>query len=324
MASILDVLSVSWLKETYLLGVDLTLDDGTDYPDAMFEQSILSAVAHVEHELGIKVVQMAVSDEMHDAHDWEREAWWPFRLDHRPVISINGFRLKYGSADPVIMPVGWCQLVSPEHGQVHLVPSQESIGSYRYRVGIPIIMGDIFQPKSYIPGYFRFDYTAGFAYVTGTQVFAIGETAKTVAFATAFPNAEYNVRLSTVMAGDPVPTPPAVDVSAITKTGFTLTIAAQAAQVTVTWIAAGVPRDIIHVVGLMASMLPLDIAGDLIAGAGIASKAIGVDGLHASVNTTSSATNSGYGARVLQFEKELKHLIPALRAKYRIMQFGVI
>jgi hypothetical protein len=38
----------------------------------------------------------------------------------------------------------------------------------------------------------------------------------------------------------------------------------------------------------------------------------------------SSATNAGYGARVLQFERELKSLLPALRAKYKAINMGAI
>ena len=66
----------------------------------------------------------------------------------------------------------------------------------------------------------------------------------------------------------------------------------------------------------------LNIAGDLIAGAGIATQSISIDGLSQSVGTTSSATNSGYGARVIQFNKELKELMTTLRAKYKIIGFG--
>lgn len=77
-----------------------------------------------------------------------------------------------------------------------------------------------------------------------------------------------------------------------------------------------VPDDIKDLVGKIASFGPLNIAGDLIVGAGIASKSISMDGLSQSVNTTSSATNSGYGARLVQYEKEIKQAIPVLRQYY--------
>lgn len=75
----------------------------------------------------------------------------------------------------------------------------------------------------------------------------------------------------------------------------------------------GIPKNLIEYIGMLASEGPLGIAGDLIVGAGIASQTISMDGLSQSVNTTSSATNSGYGARIGQFQKRRKELKPALR-----------
>jgi hypothetical protein len=85
-----------------------------------------------------------------------------------------------------------------------------------------------------------------------------------------------------------------------------------------------VPDDIVDVVGKMASFGPLNIAGDLLGGAGIASQSIGLDGLNTSFSTTSSATNAGYGARLLQFSKELKEVIPILRKTYRGLGLTVV
>jgi hypothetical protein len=57
---------------------------------------------------------------------------------------------------------------------------------------------------------------------------------------------------------------------------------------------AGLPNDLVAVVGKMACFYPLNIAGDLVGGIAIASKSIGIDGLSQSINTTSSAENAGY------------------------------
>ena len=78
-----------------------------------------------------------------------------------------------------------------------------------------------------------------------------------------------------------------------------------------------VPMDIRDLIGKLASFGPLNIAGDLIAGAGIASKSISIDGLSQSVNTTSSATNAGYGSRLIQYSKEIKEVIPTLQRYYK-------
>lgn len=84
-----------------------------------------------------------------------------------------------------------------------------------------------------------------------------------------------------------------------------------------------IPRNIIEMIAMRAAMGPLNIAGDLIAGAGIASKSISLDGLSQSVGTTSSATNAGYGARIIQYEKQIKHMMEGLRAHYTGISFVV-
>lgn len=77
------------------------------------------------------------------------------------------------------------------------------------------------------------------------------------------------------------------------------------------------PHDIRDLVGKVASFGPLNIAGDLLGGAGIASQSLSIDGLSSTYNTTSSATNAGYGARLLQYSKEAKEVVPTLRRYYK-------
>lgn len=84
-----------------------------------------------------------------------------------------------------------------------------------------------------------------------------------------------------------------------------------------------VPYNIKEIIGMKAAMGPLNIAGDLIAGAGIASKSIGIDGLSQSISTTSSATNAGYGARILQYNKEIEERLKTLRSHYLGLQMVV-
>lgn len=74
--------------------------------------------------------------------------------------------------------------------------------------------------------------------------------------------------------------------------------------------------DMKHLIGMYAAIGPLNIAGDLLVGAGIASKTIGIPGLHQSINTTSSATNSGYGSRILEYQKEIKDLLPQVKSHF--------
>lgn len=86
-----------------------------------------------------------------------------------------------------------------------------------------------------------------------------------------------------------------------------------------------IPFDLINLVGKVASFGPLGIAGDLILGsAGIASMSLGIDGLSQSISTTSSATNAGYGARILQYQKEIEESVKRLKLVYDQIKFMVM
>lgn len=82
-----------------------------------------------------------------------------------------------------------------------------------------------------------------------------------------------------------------------------------------------IPEDILTVVGKYASMLIFHQMGDIILGAGIANYSLGVDGLSQSIGTTSSATNAGYGARIVGYHNDLKVEMVRLKEKYCGMVF---
>jgi hypothetical protein len=285
-ASIYDLVTTDWLKSTFLAGIDLTLDDGSAYPDVLYEQSIRGAVAYLEHELGIVIDKRSFTNERHDALNINRDSWWAFRLDQRPVLSFQKWTLQFGSFDPVEMPVRWLQLLAPESGQVHLIPSQDQLGSFLYSAGVPLIMGGFIQPYRYIPGYFGFDYTAGFDSQSGSATIASGQTEVAVTLDPKIESPYYAAALTGATALGKL------TIAEEASTGFKLKAAVAAAgDQAVTWSVTTIPRDIIHLVGLRAAMLPIDIAGDLISGAGVANYSIGADGVHQSLGTTSSATN---------------------------------
>lgn len=77
------------------------------------------------------------------------------------------------------------------------------------------------------------------------------------------------------------------------------------------------PPDLKELVGKEASFGPFNVIGDLVGGAGIAATSISMDGLSQSVSTTSSATEAGFGARLTQYERELKDAYKVLTAFYK-------
>jgi len=326
-ASIYDELTPTWLKNNFLVGVDLTLDDGSDYPEELYTNCIRSSVFHLEHELGIKIDQVTVTKERHDGIEMLRSGFFPFRLDKRPVHSISKANIQYGSYEPVELPIAWVQRVSDIHGQIHLIPSKDQLGSYSFHAGIPLIMGDILQPLDYIPGYFDFSYVAGFGHETGTVSISAGSTTSTVSFSSDFMDAEYTVTPTVTVSGSGGAQTLTASVSSKTDSEFILTLSGSLNSgntASIAWRANGVPYDLRQAIGLMSAMLPMDTAGDLIAGAGIASISTSMDGLSSSVNTTSSATNAGLGARILSYSKRLKSMLPALRAKYSPINIAVV
>lgn len=86
----------------------------------------------------------------------------------------------------------------------------------------------------------------------------------------------------------------------------------------------GLPRTFREYVGMKASFGPFNTAGDLIVGAGIAQKSLSIDGLSQSVATTASATNSGFGSRLVQYEKQIKARQKRLQQFYRGARMTVV
>jgi hypothetical protein len=83
------------------------------------------------------------------------------------------------------------------------------------------------------------------------------------------------------------------------------------------WGIGSVPTAILETIGKMASIGLFNQLGDIIlGGAAIASQRIQLDGLSESINTTLSAENSGYSARIRMYVSELKDTMPALKRKY--------
>lgn len=77
------------------------------------------------------------------------------------------------------------------------------------------------------------------------------------------------------------------------------------------------PTNLKDMIAKEASSGPLNLGGDLVGGAAIASQSMSLDGLSQSVNTTSSATNSGFGSRLIQYNNELKRDYPVVEKYYK-------
>lgn len=83
------------------------------------------------------------------------------------------------------------------------------------------------------------------------------------------------------------------------------------------------PVDLKEVVGKEGAFGPLNVGGDLVGGAGLAGSSLSLDGLSQSITTTNSSTNAGFGARLIQYEKELKETYKTLVPYYRGLRLRV-
>jgi hypothetical protein len=315
--AIRDIITPQFIKNTYILGVDLTLDDGSPYPDEIFEQAIDSAINAIELELGITIDEFTVKGERHDARIEHRDAFWPFKLDHGPVKSVQALNITLGNNKTATLPTNWVQVTSGMHSQVNIIATSTELGSFYFTSGVPLIFGDVFSPHTYVPGYFSLDYTAGFHFFDGVAVIPQGETSVEVTLPTHLEGVRPTVILNVTDAQGGA----GARVRSAGTDSFTISVttAPTTGDMTIAYTAHTVDPLLLKAIGIMAAISPLDIAGDLIAGAGIGSFSVGVDGLSQSIATTASATSAGYGARIISYQKQLKDTMAALKAKYRSM-----
>lgn len=85
-----------------------------------------------------------------------------------------------------------------------------------------------------------------------------------------------------------------------------------------------VPADLYELVYKKATISILQVWGDLILGAGIASQSVSIDGLSQSIGTTQSAMFGGASARCDEYRKDIDRLLPALKSKYTGIKMIVV
>jgi hypothetical protein len=301
-----------WLKQTYLLGVDLTLDDGSAYPARIFETALRQSERAVADELGL-TLQPQTYTERHDKEPSAPAEWWPIRTQQRPLLSVERLSVVYGrSSTRAELPPAWAQITEPLAGQLHLIPTTEGSASYFVQSGLPVILGlGGLSSDIYVPAYFELKYKAGFASERGAATFNAGDTRAEITFTSPL-TGRYEVSLDNAGAYVAERTPEGLIIELDTPAATPLSVG---------FVADTLPSTLIRAVGLKAANVVLNIAGDLISGAGIAQLSTSVDGLSSNIATTSSATNAGYGARILQYERELKELMKTLKANYQALNF---
>lgn len=85
-----------------------------------------------------------------------------------------------------------------------------------------------------------------------------------------------------------------------------------------------IPDDLVEYIMKRASVGILQVWGDLIIGAGIANQTISIDGLSQSIGTTQSPEFSGAGARIKNYNDDMRELEKRLRDTYTGINLGLI
>lgn len=237
------VMSVNEFKQVYLFGIDLTDEDGTPYPEVMYEWGIKAATKWLEHKLDMSIVAHNVVNELHDHYAQDYGAWGWITTFEYPVIRVDSLAFQYPSmAEEVAISSDWVTLVDGgAHGLLQVVPGQGSIADVLLIPGalMPLWSG----ASGRVPGVWKVSYRAGFE----------------------------------------------VD---------------------------DIPFDLKHVIGMFASLSVMNVAGDLVGGSGLQGWSTSIPGLSQSITTTNSSTNAGFGARILEYLKEIKFMLPGLESYY--------
>jgi hypothetical protein len=236
------IISVKDLKDIYLFGLDLTDDNGNEFPEIMYTFAIRAAQEWVEKEVGGLILSQKDITEVHDYYANDYQAFMFLKLWRFPLIAVDEVSVQFPLAtNKIVFDPSWYRPQGVGH-QVQLVPTAGTFSNILMNAGGSYLSA-MYSGNQNLPAMIEVKYKAGFA-------------------------------------KDKIPT--------LIK----------------------------EIVGMKASIAPLNVAGDLIGGAGIASSSLGIDGLSQSISTTSSATNAGYGARVIQYNKELKNRMKNLKEYY--------
>lgn len=246
------ILSIQYIKDQYLFGIDLSDQEGNPLPDSLFAHYIDSAVDWLQNLLDIQISELEVSGEQHDYNRSDYQNWGYLQTFHNPVKEVKAVKMMYGNRPSVDIPLDWIKL-DKLTGQLHIFPSEGSAGSLI--IGNTGLLYGFHGAWQFAPQLWSVDYVAG-----------VDENDKT------FPTALLQ--------------------EAIYKRA-----------------ACGI----------------LNVWGDLILGAGIASQSVSIDGVSQSIGTTQSAMFGGASARIESYTKDInEQILPSLKMKFSGIRMVVV
>lgn len=312
MATLLsDILTIDWLKSTYLQGINLTDAQGVALPDIVYTEAIQSAVRHIEGMLDISILPVSVKNERQDLHRIDRLTFWMKGTYRKPFMSVDSMRLRLGNIQILSLPKSWIYELAPDYGTFNVIPTMDQlmIGTHAMQV-LMAYNGDN------MPGALELDYKAGMWVLEGTVTVPAGQKTFTAPIGQTLLTSEYTVQYSLV---NPALADAGIKVSTASQgnDSFDLSLSSLPTQnLQVRWVLSTMPSDLKAIIGLWASIQPLNVAGTTLVGPGISTKSVSIDGLSQSIGTTANSAKHAYSNRVDAHTALFDKMMPYVRARY--------
>jgi hypothetical protein len=157
-----NLITAQQLKDTYLIGVKQSDQQGTPFPNSLYDSAINKAISFFEIQTKIHVTPYVVTDEPHDYHRDEYDQFAYFQLYEYPILSVEAIQAIYPTGQTILLfPSTWVKIYF-KSGQLNLVPTAGSLSQVLIGQGgsyLPLLNGYL----SYLPQLFHVAYTAGFA-----------------------------------------------------------------------------------------------------------------------------------------------------------------
>lgn len=318
-ATIHDIITTQWVRDTFMPGVTLLDNDGVPIPEVAYVDALNAAISQTESELSITIDPIEVSAERCDLTNRETQAFWPVRLTRRPLIAVTEYHWQIGTLQAVnALPLEWIDIQNAKRSLLHVMPVRRAMEPAML---IPVELGTMAMFRSdYLPGWWSFTYRAGFRAYTTDVVIPAGQTTATLTFATGetFLTSQYSVNTGLVS-----PNNADADIT-VTVTERRVAAAdlrlsrAPAHDTTVRLWTMDMPDSLKSLIGIRAAKNPLAFAGDFVLGVGILSRNTSMDGLSQS-HTTTKKGRGALGDRLTNLEMREVDLLRAVCATYPMM-----
>lgn len=294
----------AWLKSQFLAGIDLIDQYGQPFSDSFYEQKIRQALAYAERRLCVDILIRVRRDERHSQYYQDKAAFYPIKLNHGPLLSVEELKMNFGNTQVMVVPLQWVLVSSFRYADIKVVPVS----------GAPQLANILIWPipwnRDLNPAAWRVSYTSGFYFRSGTVTVTAPDDTFAVELPATLDDSDYNVWYQLVNP-DEADAEIEVTTEVTAPGGFEARLSAAPSEpLTIRWYASTIPEDLLQYIGLQAAISILPMLGSNIIGSGLGSRSISQDGL------SQSFSSVGYKEQLASFQRQAGLLEASLRALY--------